>query len=105
MEKNFIGKRIAQLRLAKGISARNLSMELCQSYNYINQIENGKSSPSIDGLFSICEYFNISISDFFDETTQYPLEYRKIIEELNKLDTFELEKVYEMIKMIADNKK
>ena len=105
MKNNFIGKRIAQLRLAKGVSARTLSLDLEQSYNYINQIENGKAYPSIDGLYSICDYFQISVSDFFDEKTEYPLQYRKIIEELNKLDSIELEKVFDMIKMITANKK
>ena len=71
MKENFIGKRVATLRLAKGISARALSMELGQSENYINHIENGRSEPSMEGLRNICDYFEISLADFFDDKNEY----------------------------------
>lgn len=104
MEKSFIGKRIAVLRDAKKISARSMSIELGQSTEYINQIENGRSLPSLEGLFNICDYLNISLSDFFDTQTSYPLQYRDILKELNKLDSFELEQITQLIKLINRNK-
>ena len=105
MEKiKFISKRVASLREAKKISARKMSLELGQSSEYINQIENGRSYPSIEGLINICEYLDISLSDFFDDKTQYPIQYKKLIQELNKLDSIELEKVIDMIKMITNKK-
>lgn len=57
--------RIREIRNEKKISAREMSLDLGQNVNYINLIENGKRQPSIQGLYLICEYFNISISDFF----------------------------------------
>lgn len=104
MEKTFYGRRIAKLRMAKNISARKLSMELGQGTEYINQIENNRCMPSLEGLSNICEYFNISLSDFFDETTEYPIEYKEIIEELNKLDKIELEQITKTIKLITSNR-
>ena len=105
MIENYVKQRIIKLRISKNISARKLSIELGQGQNYITHIENGQSSISLESLENICDYFGISVSDFFDEKTEYPLQYRKIIEELNKLDSIELEKVFDMIKMITANKK
>ncbi len=104
MEKSFIGKRIAFLRNAKKISARNMSLELGQSSEYINQIENGRSLPSIEGLINICEFLNISLSDFFDEQSKYPLQYKELFTELNNLDSLELEQVTNLIKLINRKK-
>ena len=59
MDKNFIKERYAKIRLAHNISARKLSLELGQSTEYINQIENGKNMPSVEGLMNFCNYFNI----------------------------------------------
>ena len=104
MDKNFIGQRIASLRSAKKISARSMSIELGQSTEYINQIENGRSLPSIEGLINICEFLEISLSDFFDTQTKYPLQYKTLLSELDKLDTFELEQIVSLIKLINKNK-
>lgn len=70
--------RIREIRNNKKISAREMSLDLGQNVNYINLIENGKRQPSIQGLFLICEYFHISICDFFEfvqktTTAQNPL--------------------------------
>lgn len=105
IDKFFIGKRVATLRNSKRISARSMSLELGQSSEYINQIENGRSMPSVEGLINICDYFEISLSDFFDTQTTYPLEYKDLLSELNKLDTFELEQIVNLIKLITRNKK
>ncbi len=105
IDKFFIGKRVATLRNAKHISARSMSLELGQSSEYINQIENGRSMPSVEGLINICDYFEISLSDFFDTQTTYPLEYKGLLSELNKLDAFELEQIVNLIKLITRNKK
>ena len=72
---------------------------------YINQIENARSMPSVEGLINICDYFEISLSDFFDTKTKYPLEYKDLLSELNKLDAFELEQIVNLIKLITRNKK
>lgn len=105
IDKSFIGKRIAVLRNAKKISARGMSLDLGQSSEYINQIENGRSMPSIEGLINICDYFDITMSEFFDESIVYPIQYKELLQELNKLDSIELEKVIDIVKLISVNKK
>ena len=66
MEKKDIALRIAQLRTKKGVSARDMSLSIGQNENYINRIENDISLPSLRGLILICEYFGITLKEFFD---------------------------------------
>ena len=72
MELDDFSKRLAQLRIAKGVSARDMSLSLGQSENYINQIENLKTFPSMIVFFYICECFGISQQEFFDEGNVNP---------------------------------
>jgi len=104
MDKKFVQNRYASIRLANNISARKLSLELGQSSEYINQIESGKNMPSLEGLFNFCDYFKISLAEFFEQELTYPIEYKAIIKELNKLDSIELNKIYELILMISSKK-
>ena len=59
-------QRVAELRLQRDVSARDMSLSLGQSESYINKIENGRMLPSMAGFFYICEYFAITPRDFFD---------------------------------------
>ena len=70
-EKEF-SLRLAQLREQKGVSARDMSLSMGQNPGYINNIENGKSMPSLSGIFYICEFLNIEPKDFFDMGTPSP---------------------------------
>ena len=42
MDKEFIRNRVYKIRTNQNISARNLSLELGMSSEYINQLEGGK---------------------------------------------------------------
>lgn len=59
-------ERLASLRTQKDLSARQLSARLRQSENYINQIENGRTFPTMESFFAICAYFGITPGEFFD---------------------------------------
>ncbi|MBP1581676.1 MAG: helix-turn-helix transcriptional regulator, partial [Oscillospiraceae bacterium] len=60
----WFSQRIAELRLQKGVSAREMSLALGQSESYINKIENKRTLPSMMGFFYICEYLNLSPQEF-----------------------------------------
>lgn len=85
MYETFLGERLAQLRTAKGISAREMSLALGQSEAYINRIENNQMLPSMSVFFYICDYFNISPKDFFDDDPEADLEYIELIHNLRQL--------------------
>lgn len=86
MYTEFIKRRIARLRTDSNISARELSLRLGQSTGYINTIENGKSLPSMAMFLYICEYFNITPKEFFDDESEHPIILDEIISECKKLD-------------------
>ena len=104
MEKDFISNRFVKIRLAKNISARKLSIELGQSSQYINQIESGRKMPSLEMLLTFCDYFNISVAEFFDEEQTYPIQYKELLKYLNKLNTEELDEVMAIAKRIANKR-
>lgn len=70
-EKDF-SLRLALLREQRGVSARDMSLSMGQNPGYINNIESGKSMPSLSGIFYICEFLGITPKDFFDIETDNP---------------------------------
>lgn len=90
--------RLAQLRNAKGVSAREMSLSIGQNAGYINLIENGKAFPSLQGFFYICEYLNITPQEFFDTETKAPDKLRDILEDMKKLNDAQLEHIAAIVK-------
>lgn len=86
MYEELFYKRLAALRQAKGVSARDMSLSLGQSEGYINGIENRHGFPSMSVFFYICEYLGITPAEFFDERNQCPVELQELVEHLKKLD-------------------
>lgn len=72
-EEERFAKRLTQLRMQKGVSAREMSLAIGQSNSYINRIENGISLPSMSGFFYICEYLGITPKQFFDYNIEDPI--------------------------------
>ena len=74
------------------------------SSEYINQIETGKLRPSLEFIANFCDYFKITVAEFFDGGVEYPVEYRALISDLNKLSREELGQITGFVKMLADKK-
>lgn len=89
-QENFIA-RLVQLRVNKGVSAREMSLSLGQGENYINSIENGNSFPSMTVFFYICEYFNITPQEFFDTGSQNPTKSKELEKAARGLSTEQLD--------------
>lgn len=98
MFEKFISERLAQLRLQKGVSARDMSLTLGQSDNYINTIENKKSLPSMTAFLYICEYLGVTPKDFFDDGTSNPTLVNDIVSELKHLNNKALEHMLEFLR-------
>ena len=98
MYEAYCSKRIAQLRAAKGVSAKDMSLSLGQSESYINKIENGKSMPSMQVFFYICDYFKISPKAFFDDGPHHPALIQAIVDDLGALSDKQVERFHEIIK-------
>lgn len=90
MTAKFVRDRITQLRLQKGVSEYKMSYDLGHSRGYINNISSGKALPSLAELFSICEYFDISVVEFFSENIEDPKLLRQTIEGIERLNAEDL---------------
>ena len=94
----WFSDRLTQLRMEKGVSARDMSLSLGQSESYINKIENRRTMPSMAGFFYICEYFNITPKDFFDVDMTSPAKMQEILAELGKLPPSKAEHLLQVIR-------
>lgn len=101
MTAEFVRERITQLRLQKGVSEYRMSYDLGHSRGYINNISSGKSLPSMLEFFAICEYFDITTIEFFNEKISDPKLMRKTIEGLDQLDSEDLELVQKTVERLA----
>ena len=104
MNQHEFVQRLVQLRLEKGVSARDMSLSLGQSPNYINNIETGTNLPSMSSFFYICEYFNITPAEFFDIENLNPIQIRNICANLKQLDKHQIDLVVELIKELGNKK-
>ena len=84
--------RPAQLRIEKGVSARDMSLSIGQSAGYINNIENKNNLPSMSLFFYICEYLNITPKDFFDIETENPEKLNEVISDLILISVLTVDK-------------
>ena len=93
--------RLTELRIQKGVSARDMSLSLGQSESYINKIENKRTLPSFTGFIYICEYFEITPQEFFNDKAASPIKMKELIEELEKLTPEQADHVLQIVKDIT----
>jgi len=60
-----LGARLRNVRLATGMSLREVSRQLGVSPSFVSQLENGKSQPSVATLYSLAQLLNVSIDELF----------------------------------------
>ena len=98
MYEDFFAERITSLRNQQNVSAREMSLALGQNGSYINRIENKLALPSMQAFFYICEYFQISPQQFFDEDNPAPIKIDQILAGLKNLDSSQLDIVMAVVK-------
>lgn len=86
MNETFVKDRITQLRLKKGVSEYQMSYDLGHSRGYIYNISSGNALPPMKEFFAICDYFEITPAEFFDDGTNHPELISKALEGMKKLD-------------------
>ena len=104
MYEETIRQRIVELRLKKNVSQREMSLSLGQNDSYINRIENGLALPSMQVFLYICEYFDITPKEFFDNETADPVQIREIVGNMKKLNEQTLNALGTLIKELADKR-
>ena len=98
----WFSKRLSELRIQKGVSARDMSLSLGQSESYINKIENRRTLPSLTGFLYICEYFDLTPQEFFDENSAAPNLSKELLHEFQKLTPEQAKHILQIIHDITD---
>lgn len=84
----YIGNKIREFRIKKNITQEELAEFLKTTPQTISRYEIGERKTNQDVLFSLANYFNVSINDFFPNTTNKTQEekYKKILREKGLMD-------------------
>ena len=97
-DKEFMAGQLALYRARKGISAREMSLSLGQSANYMNKIESKKAYPSMEMFFQICEFLEVTPVRFFDVDSNISPVLNELINELAVLDDTALVHLLEFVR-------
>lgn len=98
MEHKDFSQRLSELRINKGVSARDMSLSIGLSPSYINNIETGISYPSMTTFFYICEFLNITPMEFFDFESVNPAKEHELLLAAKGLDSKQLETLIDLAK-------
>lgn len=104
MDEKFVQERITQLRLRKGVSEYRMSYDLGHSRGYIHNISSGKATPPMKEFFAICDYFDLTPQQFFDEGTQNPELIQKAVAGMKQLDETDLLMILGLINRLLEKK-
>lgn len=103
MEYDFIRQRITELRIKKGVSEYQMSLDLGHSRSYMQNIASGRSKPSIEEFLYMCEYLKVTPRDFFDESKEEPILVQKAIDGMRTLSDRDLIFLLSMIDRLNEN--
>lgn len=101
MYEKLFSKRLAELRIQKGVSARDMSLSLRQNPGYIRAIESGSAFPAMSSFFYICEYLNVTPQEFFDFNEDHADGINALVNQLDKLDEEQIQTLTAFIKTIV----
>lgn len=101
---DWFPRRLASLRMQKGVSARDMSLSLGQSESYINKIENKRTLPSMTGFLYICDFLDITPAEFFDPNVKTPCQTNELLSALSKLTSKQTAHILEIVKDLTEKK-
>ncbi|MEG0048113.1 MAG: helix-turn-helix transcriptional regulator [Clostridia bacterium] len=90
--------RLSALRQAKNVTARDMSISLGQSHNFINNIESGKNFPTMLNFFLICEFLGVTAQEFFNYGNANSLAMSEVISNLEQLNKKQFDNIASVIK-------
>ncbi len=64
-----IGEQVRELRASRGMTLQVLALETGLSIHTLSMVERGKTSPSVSSLYRIADVLGVSITVFFNSTT------------------------------------
>lgn len=100
IDMEFIRGRILELRNTTTLSDRKLSLELGYNPSYIKEILAGRNKPTLEGVLNICDYFKITITEFFDKDNDNPVLMKEIYRELARISNNNLIELHSILKVL-----
>lgn len=103
---SLMGKRLADIRKNKKLTQEALAEQTDLANNYISNIENSRSIPSLETLVKLCGALNVTPNDILLGTsTTSELYMRKELEDkISSLSPKEKRMVYGFISLIQSEK-
>lgn len=98
----YIRQRITQLRLQKNLSEYKLSHELEHGDSYIRGITSGKSLPSMKEFLYICEYFEITPKEFFDDGIENPILENELLKYARNTDGVTMKMLLDLLEHLSN---
>ncbi len=100
----YLGKRIAELRIKRGMTQEQLAELLNYSPNHISKLESARTNPSFDLLVRLSEIFEIKLKELFNfsehkDIDEIKKDFKKII---NSSDNNNLRLLYKFYQTIND---
>lgn len=102
---HLLGKRIAQRRIELGYKQNELAEKADLSNNYLSNIENGHSIPSLITFVSICSHLNTTPDMFLLGTVKTNDIPQSLIDNLKLCDNKSLELIEDIIQCILKQQK
>ena len=101
----FVRDRITQLRLRKGVSEYQMSLDLGKNKSYIQSLTSGRSLPTMQSFLDICDYLEVTPQQFFDsELHNLPL-IDKATDLMKQLDVEDMLALISMLNRLALKRK
>ena len=92
-----VGVRIKELRELKGYSVNGLANMAGVSQSYLRDIELGNKNPTISFLTLLCEQLEISIQDFFNESSDFAFNNDPLIQRIYQMAPEQRKKLLEFL--------
>ncbi len=90
------GERIKKIREAKGLSQKEVALNLSMNPSQYSKIENGKVDPQCSSIEKIANALGVSLADIFTQENS--------LENINSIDKSIIEKV-QLIEQLDDKQK
>lgn len=95
-----VGERIRQLRELKGYTVNKLANQSGVSQSYLRDIELSNKNPTVAFLELLCEQLEISMKDFFEESSGSLLEKDPLVHRIYRMSPEQREKLLEFLNTI-----
>jgi len=100
-----ISSRLTYFREKKGYTVNRLANNAGISQSFLREIELGNKKPTVETLSLLCDALNISLKEFFDDSTIDKLDGDELLQQLYRLTPQQRQLLCQFLKTLWKNKK